>query len=77
MIGNVFRCILIGRVSSHDGLYYKDNYKVIFVERKTGQSQERIANAVVLQEKYGQLVFCKYDDDMFKECVLNENKKQL
>ncbi len=51
--------------------------QVLFVEMKTRQTGKTISGANEAVQNYGQLVFCKYDDDIFKGCVPASNRKQL
>jgi hypothetical protein len=54
-----------------------DCEQVVFVEMKTRQSTRTIAKAREATNAHGDLVYCKYDDDIFCECVPNINRKQL
>jgi hypothetical protein len=51
--------------------------QVLFVEMKTRQTGQTISAAREAVKNYGELVFCKYDDDIFKGCVPASNRKQL
>ena len=51
--------------------------QVLFVEMKTRQTGHTISAAKEAVKNYGELVFCKYDDDIFQGCMPALNRKQL
>ena len=55
----------------------KNKKQVLFVEMKTRQTGHTISGAKEAVKNYGEIVFYKYDDDIFKGCVPASNRKQL
>ena len=69
--------IAVGSVSLPDGSFLEDDNVVMFVEVKTRQSPATIQQTWAAKGHHGNLVYCSYGSETFKDCVFSENRKHL
>ena len=55
----------------------KEEEQILLVEMKTRQTVKAISAAKEAVKNHGDLLFCKYGDDVFNDCVPASNRKQL
>jgi hypothetical protein len=64
--------ILVGSISSPDGIFQEDDNQVMFAEFKTRQKPNSIQKALKASQLHGELVFCNYGDDVFTACIFTQ-----
>ncbi len=69
--------IVVGSISLPDGSFLEDGDVVLFIEVKTRQSPATIQQTWAAKERHGNLVYCSYGSETFKDCIFSKNRKQL